>query len=60
MKPGLRKQLELSLKIDKTRRLFLEGRYVEGRTRKIEPTVNADMSNSVIIPFRLGVTWEFK
>jgi hypothetical protein len=50
----------VEIALDKTRRLFLEGRYVQGRTRQIEPKVNSDMSNSTIIPLRLGVTWEFK
>jgi hypothetical protein len=50
----------LEMELDKTRRLFLEGRYIEGQTREVEPKVNSDMSNTVIIPFRLGVTWEFR
>lgn len=41
--------------IDKTRRLFLDARYIEGQTRKTQ-----DQSNTVITPVRLGVTWEFK
>jgi hypothetical protein len=50
----------VEMALDKTRRLFVEGRFIEGRTRKIEPKVNSDMSNTVTIPFRIGVTWEFK
>jgi len=41
--------------IDKARRLFLDARYIEGQTRETQ-----DESNTVIIPVRLGVTWEFK
>jgi hypothetical protein len=48
------------MELDRTRRLFVEGRYIQGRTRKNQPNVNSDMSNATIVPFRLGVTWEFK
>jgi hypothetical protein len=41
--------------IDKTRRLFLDVRYIEGQTRETQ-----DQANTEIIPVRLGVTWEFK
>jgi hypothetical protein len=50
----------LEMELDRTRRLFVEGRYIQGRTRKNQPNVNSDMSNATIVPFRLGVTWEFK
>lgn len=50
----------IEVQLDKTRRLFVEGRYVEGQTRQIEPKVNPDMSNSITIPYRIGVTWEFR
>jgi hypothetical protein len=50
----------VEMALDKTRKLFVEGRYVEGRTRKIQDKVNADMSNTVVVPFRIGVTWELK
>ncbi len=44
----------VEIEIDKTRRIFLEGRYVEGQTRLTE-----DHANMAIIPVRLGLTWEF-
>jgi hypothetical protein len=42
----------VELEIDRVRRLFLEGRYVQGQTRE-----TAEKANTEIIPFRLGVTW---
>jgi hypothetical protein len=50
----------IEMALDKTRKLFFEGRYVEGRTRQNEAKVNSQSENTVIVPFRLGVTWEFK
>lgn len=44
----------VELEIDKTRRLWVEGRYVEGQTRETEKR-----ANSIVIPFRLGISWEF-
>jgi hypothetical protein len=44
----------LEMKIDKVKRLFLDARYIEGQTRKTE-----NQANTVFIPVRLGVTWEF-
>jgi hypothetical protein len=45
----------VTMKIGNTRELFLDGRYIEGQTRKTQ-----DQSNTVIIPVRFGVTWEIK
>jgi len=50
----------MEMDIGKTRRLFLEGRYIEGQTREVQTNVNADKSNTVTIPVRLGVSWVFK
>ena len=45
----------VSMKIGTSRELFLEGRYIEGQTRKTQ-----DQANTVVIPVRFGVTWEIK
>lgn len=45
----------VSMRIGNTRELFLDGRYIEAQTRKTQ-----DQANTVIIPIRFGVTWEFK
>lgn len=51
----------IEVEIDKTRRLFLEGRYILGQTRDFENTHGADFhSNTEVIPFRFGVTWEIQ
>lgn len=50
----------VEMEIDRTRRLFLDARYIEGQTRQIEPNVNSDQSNTATIPVRLGISWEFK
>lgn len=42
----------LEFVIDKVRHLFLEGRYVQGQTRKTE-----EKANTEIITGRLGVSW---
>ncbi len=44
----------VEVEMDKTRRIFFEGRYVEGMTRETE-----NKENMVLIPLRLGLTWEF-
>ncbi len=44
----------VEIEIDKVRRIWLEARYIEGQTRLTE-----DKANMVIIPVRLGLTWEF-
>jgi hypothetical protein len=44
----------IEVELDKVRRLFLEGRYIEGQTRETQ-----ERANMVILPFRLGLTWEF-
>jgi opacity protein-like surface antigen len=44
----------VEVEIDKTRRIFLEGRYVQGQTRETQ-----NRENMLIIPVRLGLTWEF-
>jgi hypothetical protein len=46
----------VEVEIDKTRRLWAEGRYVEGRTRQ----KTEKMANTIVIPFRVGISWEFK
>jgi opacity protein-like surface antigen len=43
----------VEIEIDKTRRIFFEARYVQGQTRE---TQNAE--NMLIIPVRIGLTWE--
>jgi hypothetical protein len=44
----------VELAIDKTRHLFVEGRYIQGQTRQTEKKANTEL-----IPFRLGLTWVF-
>jgi len=44
----------VELELDKARRIFLEGRYIQGQTRELDET----KANTEVIPFRLGVTWE--
>jgi hypothetical protein len=44
----------VDLEIDKARHLFLEGRFIQGRTRETEK-----QANTVIVPFRIGVSWIF-
>lgn len=43
----------VEIEIDKTRRIFFEGRHVQGQTRQTQ-----GHDNMVIIPIRLGLTWE--
>jgi opacity protein-like surface antigen len=43
----------VEIEIDETRRIFLEARYVQGQTRETQ-----DRANMLIIPVRLGLTWE--
>src|SRR5262245_46947392 len=43
----------VEIELDKTRRIFFEGRYVQGQTRETQ-----NRENMVIIPMRLGLTWE--
>lgn len=43
----------VEIEIDKVRRIFFEGRYIEGQTRQTQ-----NKENMVIVPFRLGLTWE--
>jgi hypothetical protein len=45
----------VTMRIGPKRELFLDARYIEGQTRKTQ-----DQANTVIIPVRFGVTWEFK
>jgi hypothetical protein len=45
----------VEMELDKTRRLFLDARYIEGQTRQTQ-----DQSNTVVIPIRLGVNWAFR
>lgn len=44
----------VEFEIDKTRHLFVEGRYVQGQTRETEKRANTE-----VIPFTLGVVWVF-
>jgi hypothetical protein len=50
----------VEMEIDRTKRLFFDVRYIEGQTRKYQEGINVDESNTVIIPARLGVTWEIR
>lgn len=50
----------VEIALDQTKRLFIDVRYIEGQTRKFQENVNESASNTVIIPARLGVTWEFR
>ena len=42
------------MEINRKQRLFLEGKYVAGRTRD-----TPQQANTVTIPVRLGLTWVF-
>ena len=44
----------VEIELDETRRIFLEGRYIQGQTRLTERK-----ENLVFIPVRLGLTWQF-
>lgn len=44
----------IEIQIDKVRRLYIEGRYIQGRTRQTEKE-----SNTELMPFLIGVTWVF-
>jgi len=44
----------VDIEIDRIRHLFVEGRYIQGRTRETEK-----QANTILIPFRLGVSWVF-
>jgi hypothetical protein len=44
----------IEIEMDETRRIFLEGRYIQGQTRLTEKK-----ENLTYIPIRLGLTWEF-
>ncbi len=46
----------VEMKIGETRRLFLEGRYIQGQTRER----TEDAANTEVIPFRFGMTWEIQ
>ncbi len=50
----------VEIQIGPTKRLFVDVRYIEGQTREFQEGVNESASNTVIIPARLGVTWEFR
>jgi hypothetical protein len=50
----------VEVEIDRTKRLFLDARYIQGQTRQIEPGINDGAYNTEIIPIRLGLTWEFR
>jgi hypothetical protein len=50
----------VEIELDRTKRLFIDVRYIEGQTRKFQEAVNESASNTVIIPARLGVTWEIR
>jgi hypothetical protein len=45
----------VDVEIDRVRRLFFDARYIEGQTRK-----TPEQANTAIIPFRLGISWEFR
>ncbi|HEU4929924.1 MAG TPA: hypothetical protein VFU38_08840 [Candidatus Krumholzibacteria bacterium] len=44
----------VEVEIDERRRIFLEGRYIQGQTRLTEKR-----ENLAFFPIRLGLTWEF-
>jgi len=44
----------IEVEIDKVRRIWFEGRYIQGQTRETQ-----NHANMVVIPLRLGLTWEF-
>jgi len=46
----------VEINIGETRRLFLEGRYIQGQTRER----TEEKANTEVIPFRFGVTWEIQ
>jgi hypothetical protein len=43
----------VEIEIDKTRRIYFEGRAVEGQTRETQ-----DRANLSTVPLRVGLTWE--
>lgn len=45
----------VDLELDRTRHLYIEGRYVQGQTRE----TTEDGANTEMIPFTLGVAWVF-
>lgn len=45
----------VEMELDKKRRLYIEGRYIVGRTRE-----TARKENSTTVPLRLGITWIFE
>jgi hypothetical protein len=47
----------VELEIDRSRQLFIEGRYVQGQTR--DPDNTDAKANTETLPFTLGVTWVF-
>ena len=50
----------VEVEIDRTKRLFLDARYIQGQTRTAQPDININKANTEIIPIRLGVTWEIQ
>lgn len=44
----------VEIQIDRVRRIFFDVRYLQGQTRQTQ-----DHANMVIIPMRIGLTWEF-
>ena len=50
----------VEIQLDQTKRLFIDIRYIEGQTREFQENVNESAANTVIIPARLGVTWEIR
>jgi len=46
----------IEVEIGETRRLFLEGRYIQGQTRER----TEERANTEVIPFRFGMTWEIR
>lgn len=44
----------VEIEMDKVRRIFFDVRYVQGQTRQTQ-----HHANMVIVPIRLGLTWEF-
>ncbi|MHC4294743.1 MAG: outer membrane beta-barrel protein [Planctomycetota bacterium] len=47
--------LGVDIEISRSQTLFIDAKYVEGRTRE----TNADAANTVFVPIRLGLTFHF-
>jgi hypothetical protein len=50
----------VDVEVDRTKRLFVDVRYLQGQTRELQPGINEDQANTEIIPMRLGLLWEIR